>query len=273
VVVRRITGGDWVPKTTSSGTGAELVAYNCVVLGFDLLSTFMGVCALLDGTMTSLFSSVDDRLYAYSALGSTLCAVTAAFEAYNTFVSAVMLPQGPALVAHHAVTLLLCGIATAPYCHAYLLFFFGIANLSSISLAAFTICDILRARYPAFEAPYNHLRTAFGLSFLVVRTGAWPVLSARFWMDSYIAVRVGRVHSYLATTFLLLSNIFLTGLQFMWGRKVWQGLLKVVMGRSTGNSSAGKGNAGTRDSTHTTTGKTGTAPPELRTRRPSREPV
>jgi len=184
--------------------------------------------------MSSLSSTANDRLYGYSSAFMTLNSLTAAFEFYNTIVSTVIVPQGAALIAHHVVTLALCFVGVAPYAHYYGLFFFGIANVSSIPLAAFTICDALRCRFPTFEAPYNHLRTAFGISFLLVRVVIWPCLSVLFWADVYAALRGGRVHHFAATAFLLIANIFLTGLQFMWGRKVWRGLLKVVFGGHRG---------------------------------------
>ena len=219
VIVRKVTGGDWEPKTGGSDgcSGPSIIAYNGMVLIFDVVSTLIGMCALLDGTMAGIDDSSWTRLYGYSSTFMVLCALTAAFELYNTIVSAFVVPQGAALIAHHLVTLALCVIGVAPYSHFYGLFFFGIANLSSVPLAAFSICDALRSRYPAFEKAYAHLRTAFGVLFLVVRCAAWPVLSAIFWADTYSAMRAERVHSFAATLFLLLSNIFLTGLQFLWG--------------------------------------------------------
>ena len=42
----------------------------------------------------------------------------------------------------------------------------------------------------------------------------------------------------VATALLLLSNVFLTGLQFMWGRKVWRKVQRALKGANADHTSA-----------------------------------
>eukprot|EP00322_Chrysochromulina_rotalis_P003007 CAMPEP_0115857776 /NCGR_PEP_ID=MMETSP0287-20121206/15753_1 /TAXON_ID=412157 /ORGANISM="Chrysochromulina rotalis, Strain UIO044" /LENGTH=288 /DNA_ID=CAMNT_0003312013 /DNA_START=36 /DNA_END=902 /DNA_ORIENTATION=- len=223
---RKLANGDWRMKDGTSGCAQ--VAYNTVVLMFDIVSVLIGLQGLVGGSMSALSSARVDRLYGYSSVFSLLNSLTTAFEVYNTIVCLCVTPQGIALVAHHVCTLALCFIATAPYVHFYGLFFIGLANLSSIPLAAFTVCDALRMRNPAFEQPYVRCRMAFAGLFLLVRVTIWPCVSAVFWYDTIATVIAGHVRSKPATLFLLLSNIFLTSLQFMWGRKVYSGIKKAL---------------------------------------------
>ena len=224
MATQKVTGG-WRVNGTS---GAAAVAYNLTTLLFHVASCSAGVRALGDGSMASLSGSMPLRLYGSSLTFMWLSSLTAGFEAYNTFVSVFVCPQGLALAAHHVVTLSLCFVSVAPYAHYYAFFFFGIANLSSVPLAIFSLCDVLRSRYGRFEASYYFFRSLFGVSFLVVRCAVWPIMSAYFWVDTLAAFQDGTVHSTFATCFLLASNVFLTGLQFMWGRKVVRGFLMLI---------------------------------------------
>ena len=51
----------------------------------------------------------------------------------------------------------------------------------------------------------------------VVRLIIWPWISYPFWQDSIALLRSGTAHSNFVVGFFLVANIFLTGLQFVWG--------------------------------------------------------
>ena len=75
------------------------------------------------------------------------------------------------MIGHHVVTFGLAFIGAAPYVPFYAIFFFGLANLSSVPLVAFTLCDALRSQYPAFETPFVINQGLFAILFLLVRVG------------------------------------------------------------------------------------------------------
>ena len=210
-----------------------------MVLTFDMLSVTLPLQALFTGQIHAMSGSPYDRLHGASTSARTLCALTCAFELYNTIVS-VIYSLSPALILHHVVTGALCLISTAPFCHFYVLFFFGVSNFSSVALASYSVCETLQERYPSFGRPHALFQALFAALFLLVRVAIWPVVSLRFWVDSYIALAAGWTHSYPATVSLLLSNVFLTGLQFMWGRKVWRRVQRALKGGGHSSSSSSK---------------------------------
>ena len=110
------------------------------------------------------------------------------------------------------------------------LFFIGVACISTAPLCCVEICNALRHRYTIAEKLHSPMRGIFALLFLVLRVAIWPCISARFWLDSLHALRAGTVHSVGAHLTFLTSNIFLTGLQLLWGRRVAAGLLKALRG-------------------------------------------
>lgn len=95
-----------------------------------------------------------------------------------------------------------------------------------------------RAAVPTVNAV---ARVAFALSFLAVRTVAWPLISVAFWRDTVALLRDpppggGPWRPYLFG--LLISNTVLSGLQIAWGRRILAGLVKFVKSKMGG---AGKG--------------------------------
>jgi hypothetical protein len=66
-------------------------------------------------------------------------------------------------------------------------------------------------------------KVLFAVLFVAIRTIYWPIVSCGFWSDCLFALRSpkARVHSMAAYLFLLLSNIGLTGLQFVWTREIY----------------------------------------------------
>jgi len=85
-----LTGRHWKTKEGYSGTG--WTAYNLVVLVFDLLTVGVGLRALMDGDMASISATPHDRIHGdvVSPAASTLCALTCAFELYNSLVCSIL---------------------------------------------------------------------------------------------------------------------------------------------------------------------------------------
>lgn len=251
----RSTLGSW--RTREGHQSHSWLAYNATVLIFDILSFGLGVHAIINGQMASIGGDVHARIHGFSASASTLCALTCAFELYNTLTCVFMYTSGFAFIMHHLVTFTLCFISTgwptaqSAYVHFYAIFFFGLSNASSIPLASYTVCETLKTAYPRFERPYVAFQMAFAALFLLVRVCIWPVVSLRFWIDSYVAFRGDWTHSCPATALLLLSNVFLTGLQFVWGRKVWRRVQKTLFSGSV-VSEAGSAKRALEEARHPT---------------------
>ena len=125
-----------------------------------------------------------------------------------------------AMIGHHFVTGSLAYFGLHPYLHYYGMFYFGIAELTNIPL---TIMDVFKYfkhwadKYPTLN---SIIRTTFGVSFILLRLIMWPILSAPFWEGSLTMLYNGTAHSPFVVAYFLAANLFLTGLQFLWGQKI-----------------------------------------------------
>ena len=126
----------------------------------------------------------------------------------------------PAMIGHHLVTGTLAYFMLHPYAQYQCFFFSGMVELSNIPL---TLMDVFKY-FPNLANAYPTLnslsRTLFGITFIVLRLLIWPVLSYHFDKGSLELVTSGKSHSNFVVLFFVVSNIFLTGLQFFWGSKI-----------------------------------------------------
>lgn len=132
------------------------------------------------------------------------------------------------MIGHHFVTGSLGYFGFYPYLHYKGLFFFGVAELTNIPL---TIYDVfkrfkdLKQKFPALD---NFVQMIFAASFIIVRLVAWPIISFDFWIGSIKLLMSGEAHSNFVVCYFLVSNIFLTGLQLMWGQTIIGKLLEAL---------------------------------------------
>lgn len=131
----------------------------------------------------------------------------------------------PFFIGHHSVTAILAFFGTNPYVHYYGLFFFGVAELTNIPL---TFVDVFKY-FPEMKVKFSMVnevsRVVFALSFIILRLIIWPIVSYEFWKESVNLVQTGEAHSNFVVIFFLFANLFLTGLQFLWGSKIFAFLL------------------------------------------------
>lgn len=229
-------------RHSKQGSVPGIIAYNCVVFTFNIYASYIGINAFLDGSAAKMGGSVRERLYGIDPTVTALIYVTAAFELYNTITCVAIVPEmgAPAFVAHHLSTLTLALLSATPpgFLHYYTFFFFGSSMVSSAPLCASKIFDVARCPTPAGEVVYpgaaawhGRSRIVFAVLFLLVRIVIWPVISLGFWQDAIAVLADGSVHSVPAISFVLVANVFLTGLQFVWGRLVVEGIHKKLFGK------------------------------------------
>lgn len=137
------------------------------------------------------------------------------------------LRKAPALIAHHVMTGVLAVLAVAPaaYCHCYIIFFAGVAELSNVPLAFLELAKLLPPHTLRAACPLLHAAAiaAFGVSFGALRLVCWPVVAATFWTDSLQALRDGHATRYVVLIYLA-ANAVLTLMQLAWGLKLAQKL-------------------------------------------------
>ena len=155
------------------------------------------------------------------------------YQGWNVFLSIFLdVLRDPFMIGHHIATGLLGYLGLHPYLHYRALFFFGMAEVTNIPLTVYDSCKKMGWKDgPLFAAS----QATFAISFIIFRLILWPIYSFQFWIDSYELLTTGKdkhsgkqTHSNLVVMIFVLSNLFLTFLQFMWGKQVIVGLMGVL---------------------------------------------
>ena len=73
-----------------------------------------------------------------------------------------------------------------------------------------------------------------------VRLVWWPIVSFGFWQLSLEALRTGSAKNSAVVGVFLVGNVFLTGLQFLWGAKLVDFALTTLGFEPIGGSTKGK---------------------------------
>ena len=107
--------------------------------------------------------------------------------------------------------------------------FFSCGVIPGFCQIPLTLVDIFKY-FPDLKEKMSWLnelsRYTFALSFLIIRLIIWPYISYDFIRGSVDLLQSGRAHSKFAVGFFLFANVFLTGLQFFWGTKIFGFLFK-----------------------------------------------
>ena len=174
----------------------------------------------------------------------------------------------PALILHHIITGALAYIALdMPYCHYYILFFVGVAEVSNLPLGLMELCKLVPELKTARPQLYAASRGLFKASFFALRLVYWPLVTMRFWYDSLLLLyapeppvvtwwdsllspssmlwdgeerdRPLHCRSRFVTAFYLLANLVLTMMQVAWGVTLARGK-EGKKRRLSGNGQSGK---------------------------------
>jgi len=155
------------------------------------------------------------------------------------------------MIGHHLVTGGLAYLGLNPYLHYRALFFFGIAEFTNIPLTFYDVAKKLQ--WDKNGLGYNLSQGGFVVSFIILRMILWPYFSVQFWIDSYQLLTTGqdangnKCHSQFVVLFFVLSNFFLTFLQFLWGKQIVSRLL-ALLGISGGGKKGDKGASSVKES-------------------------
>ena len=130
------------------------------------------------------------------------------------------------VVGHHLVTGTLAYFGLNPYLQYYGLFYMGVAEFTNIPLTFVDVFKYLPEAAKKFSFLNEASRIIFALAFIALRLVYWPIMSYDFWTGSINLLQTGNAHSNFVVTFFLVANLFLTGLQFLWGSKIFGFLFK-----------------------------------------------
>ena len=115
--------------------------------------------------------------------------------------------------------------------HAHAPFFFGMVEGTSVFLTIWDVC----LRFSQSSAlgwtdgwVYSFSRIAFAVTFIIIRLILWPIFVVPIWKGSIDLVRSAKAHNNFVVSFYLLSSVFMTFLQLMWGRQIVTGLAQML---------------------------------------------
>lgn len=189
-----------------------------------------------------MYDPLQDNLFDEDEGSRMICEIILAMQAYTTMTwLCVPAMRNPLMLMHHASAGFCATQSLMPYLQGYAPFFYGVVEISNWSLCIIDFMNnlpYLKKGYPDF---YSHLRVLFAVKFIILRLILWTYMAALFWSDSIALLRNSeRPIPYFPCYVFLVSNILLTGLQWVWGRLVLRGLYKKFFQQGSSKGKAAK---------------------------------
>jgi hypothetical protein len=216
-------------KTKDGSHGADVMSYEIVACLACCYLTYYGAVMWFgfDGDVAEL---AKDKIYGQSEYMRMHILIPMFFYQLWNFISCLIMKEfrDATGLVHHVVTMGIAYTAMAPAFQYYGSYFCGVCELSTIFLTfvdLFTKFPEYRTKYASFNSA---CRTLFAVSFIITRCLYFPYLSLDFWIEVIAMLRSGHptVHSKFTLGYMMVGNIFLTGLQLFWGTKMLGFLLK-----------------------------------------------
>eukprot|EP01062_Namystynia_karyoxenos_P059321 TRINITY_DN50768_c0_g1_i1.p1 TRINITY_DN50768_c0_g1~~TRINITY_DN50768_c0_g1_i1.p1 ORF type:complete len:282 (+),score=88.78 TRINITY_DN50768_c0_g1_i1:81-926(+) len=193
------------------------------------IASLLVMVALVTLGVVGLFNMPDDPIYGSTPVTNTLCLLMLGYALYAT-VAALVIEEMREIpfIGHHVGVTVLAYLGAAPFLHGYSMFFFGIAEFSTVVVCVMQLFKLEPTLQEEHPGMYQAVRAMFAILFILLRLIVWPLLSLKFWMDMYDLLEAGEERSLFAVVCFMVCNVGLTGLQFFWGRQVIKGLLKSI---------------------------------------------
>ncbi len=220
----------WPGKTRFGSRGSDIMAYELTALMCVTYLTFWGSIAFFD-LMPGKFdynNVYNDQFYAKSIfVEDYLLAPVLSYQGWLLLLSFIENDlRDVAMIGHHVATFAVGYFCLYPYCHGYSLFFVGIVEFTNVPLTFVDIFKYFPDLKEKFSAVNEVSRIIFAIAFIIIRLIMWPYIGiTKFWVGSVDLVKTGNAHSNFVVIFVLAANLFLTGLQFLWGYKIFGFLL------------------------------------------------
>jgi hypothetical protein len=109
-------------------------------------------------------------------------------------------------------------------------FFFCLVEISSFFLGIKGVFDANPRLSEAFPLVNTVNRLLFAVSFVALRIVWWPFVSVDFWMKAIEMLRDGSCRDWRISAVFMVSNAFMTYLQFMWGALIIKMAVRAVKG-------------------------------------------
>mmetsp|Transcript_23451 Transcript_23451/g.46221 ORF Transcript_23451/g.46221 Transcript_23451/m.46221 type:complete len:280 (-) Transcript_23451:114-953(-) len=218
-------GKDGKPKGEGSKE-ADVMSYELVVLGLLCHFSYHGVHLWFlhsEQLPTDSVHGRSDYIERHILVPMTI------YQFWNFFICLFLkeFSDWESLI-HHILTTAVSFFGMGPIFQYYGAFFCGCTELSTVPLTA---VDIFK-KFPRFRDQFATLnsvsRITFAASFLFLRVAYWPVIAVFFWKDAFALLQSGEQKSTFVVLLFLVSNMGLTLLQFMWGKKILGFLVSTV---------------------------------------------
>jgi len=125
------------------------------------------------------------------------------------------------MIGHHTVTFGLAYVCLRPCLQYYVCFYFGLAEITNIPL---TIIDTMKY-FPELGEQFPALKTgckqSFAILFFIIRIFYWTYVTAIMLSIVYPKLWDPTTESPPVIAFFLFAAAFLTGLQWLWGFKIY----------------------------------------------------
>lgn len=158
------------------------------------------------------------------------------YQIWNLTVTIILSDlRTPDAIGHHIVTGLLAYFGLWPYGQYYALFYFGVAELTSIPLNLVDIFKYLPQLAETYPTVNSFAKGSFIIGFFVIRIIIWPVVSYELFFGCLDLIMNKTAHSNFVVGFFLFANTFLTFLQFYWGFLIAKKLLKMSKSKKKSN--------------------------------------
>lgn len=236
---------DWFPQRSRKGCrGSDIIAMEFV----------SGVCVVWVATagvlgFFNLFNVMDNlelyttgKFYGHSKfVEENLVTPMLCYQVWNLLACLIHNEyRDPAGIGHHVVTAGLAWMGFHPYAQYYALFYFGVAELTTIPLNIVTVFKHLPHLSASYPAMYQLARNVFVLGYFAIRIIWWPIVSYELFFGCMDLLANNKAHSTFVVCYFLFANMFLTGLQFYWGYLIARNAMKPKKKSNTSSGSSKK---------------------------------
>lgn len=132
------------------------------------------------------------------------------------------------MILHHLSTASLAYLGLHPYLHHTAVYFLGIAEASNIPLTVYDVCKKFESRGWKDTQVFQVAQITFAVSFIVFRLILWPYKCYPLYMGCIQLIAAHKAHNNIVAIWFLACNVFLSGLQVLWGYKIVVGLLQFL---------------------------------------------
>jgi hypothetical protein len=214
------------PEETKAASFAALKAsYQLTNL---LVNLALGVLGIYHYAIIPRGESVRDKIVGYEHV--KLFAVgQVGYQLWGLALGVFFVGELPSMIVHHVAVICVGSVSAFLHCgfRYYIPFFYGLIEISSVPLAVMNAFKNNKHWIKAYPEMYTAVRTAFAVTFLLVRVILW---TPNYW-DFFCNAAMLLYSSEVITTkvilaVFILSSLILTGLQYFWASKIISALVK-----------------------------------------------